>query len=91
MTRAPVTASPEVVSFPTADAGAPVRAAYEHPWIIRATHWLTAVSLFVLTGSGLQIFTAFPSFGPKSRRKTCSTSPRRCVSADGWRAHSCGT
>jgi Ni/Fe-hydrogenase b-type cytochrome subunit len=43
----------------------PIRAAYEHPWLVRVTHWLTAISLFVLVGSGLQIFHAFPSFGPK--------------------------
>ncbi len=37
----------------------------EHPWLVRFTHWLNAVSLFVLTASGLQIFMAFPSFGDK--------------------------
>lgn len=41
------------------------RAAYEHPWAVRFAHWATAVSLFVLIGSGLRIFLAFPSFGPK--------------------------
>jgi Ni/Fe-hydrogenase b-type cytochrome subunit len=51
---------------PDAERFAPdIRAAYEHPYIVRVTHWLTAVSLFVLIGSGLQIFMAFPSFGPK--------------------------
>lgn len=39
--------------------------AYEHPWAVRFTHWANAVSLTILTGSGLQIFMAFPSFGPK--------------------------
>jgi Ni/Fe-hydrogenase b-type cytochrome subunit len=37
----------------------------EHPWLVRFTHWLNAVSLLVLTASGLQIFMAFPSFGDK--------------------------
>ena len=37
----------------------------EHPWIVRFTHWLNAVSLLVMTASGWQIFMAFPSFGDK--------------------------
>ena len=41
------------------------RAVYEHLWAVRFTHWLNAVSIFVLAASGLRIFTAFPSFGPK--------------------------
>src|SRR5947208_13754665 len=41
------------------------RAAYEHPLLVRWCHWVNAVSLFVLVGSGLQIFRAFPSFGAK--------------------------
>jgi thiosulfate reductase cytochrome b subunit len=40
-------------------------AAYEHPRVVRLTHWLNAVSLIVMTMSGLQIFMAFPSFGTK--------------------------
>ena len=64
--RASTWPAPAVAHFTSSRAAAPdVRAAYEHPWIIRATHWVTAVSLFVLVGSGLQIFMAFPSFGPK--------------------------
>ncbi len=62
-TRWPI---PDAVRFTASRTSAPdVRAAYEHPWLVRATHWLSAVSLVVLIGSGLQIFTAFPSFGPK--------------------------
>jgi Ni/Fe-hydrogenase b-type cytochrome subunit len=43
----------------------PASAAYEHPLIVRYCHWLNTISLFILAGSGLQIFRAFPSFGPK--------------------------
>jgi len=43
----------------------PVIAFFEHPWIVRVAHWLNAVAVFVLVGSGLRIFRAFPSFGPK--------------------------
>ncbi len=44
---------------------ATVTVAYEHPYVVRLAHWLNAVALFVLIGSGLQIYRAFPSFGPK--------------------------
>ena len=39
--------------------------AREHPWLVRLTHWLNAVTLVIMTMSGLQIFMAFPSFGAK--------------------------
>jgi Ni/Fe-hydrogenase b-type cytochrome subunit len=39
--------------------------AQEHPWLVRFTHWLNAITLLVLTASGMQIFEAFPSFGSK--------------------------
>ena len=29
------------------------RAVYEHPLIVRLCHWVNAVSLFVMVGSGL--------------------------------------
>jgi Ni/Fe-hydrogenase b-type cytochrome subunit len=41
------------------------RAAYEHPLVVRLCHWINAVSLFVMVGSGFQIFRAFPSLGAK--------------------------
>ena len=41
------------------------RATYEHPWPVRFCHWLNTISLFVMAASGLRIFRAFPSFGPK--------------------------
>ena len=40
-------------------------AVYEHPYIVRLCHWLTALSLTMLIGSGMEIFRAFPSFGSK--------------------------
>lgn len=77
--------TPEVVSFSASEDAAPVRAAYEHPWIIRATHWLTAVSLVVLTGSGLQIFAAFPGFGPKIPQEDLFNVPE-ALRLGGWLA-----
>jgi thiosulfate reductase cytochrome b subunit len=38
---------------------------YEHPYVVRLCHWANAISLFVMVGSGLRIFWAFPSFGAK--------------------------
>ena len=43
--------------------------AHEHSWLVRFTHWLNAISLVVMTMSGLQIYTAFPSFGAKIPQK----------------------
>ena len=62
-----------------------VRAAYEHPWLVRVTHWLTAISLFVLVGSGLQIFHAFPSFGPKIPQENFFDPPQ-AIRIGGWLA-----
>jgi Ni/Fe-hydrogenase b-type cytochrome subunit len=58
-------------------------AVYEHPWVVRLTHWLNAVSVVVLAGSGLQIFTAFPSFGPKIPQRTLFDVPER-LTIGGW-------
>ena len=77
---------PDAVRFSASRPSAPeVRAAYEHPWMVRATHWLTAVSLFVLIGSGLQIFTAFPSFGPKIPQQDLLQVPA-ALRLGGWLA-----
>jgi hypothetical protein len=40
-------------------------AIYEHPYLVRITHWVSALSVTVMIFSGLQIFRAFPSFGAK--------------------------
>ena len=49
--------------------GEVTEAVYEHPFVVRLCHWVNAVSLFVMVGSGLQIFRAFPSFGAKIPQK----------------------
>jgi thiosulfate reductase cytochrome b subunit len=36
-----------------------------HHWIVRTAHWLNAVLLVGMIGSGIQIYTAFPHFGPR--------------------------
>ena len=74
---------------PPAAAKAPapqlVSAAYEHPWVVRFTHWLNAVCIFVLTASGLRIFRAFPSFGPKIPQKDFLDVPK-AFTLGGWLA-----
>lgn len=40
-------------------------ATYEHSFAIRLTHWLNAIALLVMAGSGLRIYLAFPAFGDK--------------------------
>ena len=67
-------------------------AVYEHPFLVRLCHWLNAMSLFVMVGSGLQIFRAFPEFRRRRfRKRICSTGPKRLPSAAGWAARCNGT
>src|ERR1700747_547010 len=62
MAETEVTAEqPDVAEAPESNS----RAAYEHPLPVRMCHWLNTISLFVMVASGLRIFRAFPSFGPK--------------------------
>jgi Ni/Fe-hydrogenase b-type cytochrome subunit len=60
-----------------------VTVSYEHPLIVRLAHWLNAVALIVLIMSGLQIFRAFPSFGPKIPQNNFWVPPR-AVALGGW-------
>jgi Ni/Fe-hydrogenase b-type cytochrome subunit len=60
-----------------------VRTAYEHPWAVRLCHWLNTISLFVMAGSGLQIFRAFPSFGPKIPQHDFLLVPKS-LALGGW-------
>jgi len=36
-----------------------------HHWIVRVTHWVNAVALVVMAGSGMRIFNAYPAFARK--------------------------
>jgi len=58
-------------------------AIYEHPFIVRLCHWVNAVALFVMVGSGLQIFRAFPSFGSKIPEKVLINWPKS-LAIGGW-------
>jgi Ni/Fe-hydrogenase b-type cytochrome subunit len=59
------------------------RAVYEHPLAVRWCHWINAVALVVMVGSGLQIFRAFPSFGAKIPQKDLLHWPR-AFAVGGW-------
>jgi thiosulfate reductase cytochrome b subunit len=58
-------------------------AAREHPRLVRVTHWLNTVFFTVMTMSGLQIFAAFPSFGPKIPQSDIVSVPA-VVGLGGW-------
>jgi Ni/Fe-hydrogenase b-type cytochrome subunit len=74
--------SAEKIGAAKASAGE-VRAAYEHPFAIRVTHWINAVCVFVLVTSGLRIFRAFPSFGPKIPEQDLIDIPK-AITLGGW-------
>ena len=59
------------------------RAVYEHPLVVRWCHWLYAISLFVMVGSGLEIFRAFPSFGAKIPERDWFDWPK-AFAIGGW-------
>ena len=75
----------EVVEFEAAKTGELAQAVYEHPWVVRFTHWVNAVALFVMVGSGLQIFRAFPSFGAKIPERDLLNWPK-AFALGGWLA-----
>lgn len=59
------------------------RAVYEHALLVRLCHWVNAISLFLMVGSGLQIFRAFPSFGAKIPQKDLLHWPQ-AFAVGGW-------
>jgi Ni/Fe-hydrogenase b-type cytochrome subunit len=61
---APKRYTPPEIAY-TSRAGGEHNATYEHSFPIRLAHWLSAIALFVMAGSGLQIYRAFPAFGDK--------------------------
>ena len=42
-----------------------------HHWIVRATHWVNALALAIMIGSGLRIFNAYPAFARKGESFCC--------------------
>jgi Ni/Fe-hydrogenase b-type cytochrome subunit len=56
---------------------------YEHPYLVRLTHWVSAISIAVMIFSGIEIFRAFPSFGAKIPQKDLISIPR-WMGLGGW-------
>ena len=50
---------------------APAKSAPRHHWIVRVTHWVNAVALALMVGSGLRIFNAYPAFARKGETFCC--------------------
>ena len=63
--------------------GEVTEAVYEHPLVVRLCHWVNAVALFVMVGSGLEIFRAFPSFGAKIPQQDLLNWPK-AFALGGW-------
>jgi Ni/Fe-hydrogenase b-type cytochrome subunit len=57
---------------------------YEHPWVVRFAHWANASAITVLTLSGLRIFDAFPSFGPKIPQHDLIEAVPQAMTLGGW-------
>ncbi len=73
----------QVITIDNPKTGEATEAVREHPLIVRLCHWVNAVALFVMIGSGVQIFRAFPSFGPKLPEKDLIDLPR-AFALGGW-------
>lgn len=42
-----------------------------HHWVVRLTHWINAVAVTVMVGSGLRIFNAYPRFARRGETFCC--------------------
>jgi Ni/Fe-hydrogenase b-type cytochrome subunit len=73
----------KIMTWEAKKSGASFRAAYEHPYLVRLCHWINSVALLVLIASGLRIFRAFPSFGPKIPQKDFIHIPAQ-LTLGGW-------
>jgi len=62
----------------------------QQPLPIRLVHWLNAVFLILMAGSGLQILAAYPSLGPQGEQYRWypfqGTPPPRWLRIGGWLA-----
>jgi Ni/Fe-hydrogenase b-type cytochrome subunit len=58
-------------------------ALYEHPYLVRLTHWVSAISIAIMILSGIEIFRAFPTFGDKIPQKDLVNVPN-WLGLGGW-------
>jgi Ni/Fe-hydrogenase b-type cytochrome subunit len=54
-----------------------------HHWVVRITHWVNAVALVIMIGSGLRIFNAYPAFARRGDPAFCCY-PWEGVPIPGW-------
>ena len=55
----------------------------EHPVVVRLCHWVFALAIVVLIGSGLEVFAAFPTFGEKLPQSDLVVPPS-ALRLGGW-------
>lgn len=60
-----------VVTTASQDEAQPRNSEPRHHWIVRVTHWVNALALLVMIGSGLRIFNAYPRFAVKGETFCC--------------------
>ena len=53
-----------------------------HHWIVRVTHWVNAIALTVMIGSGLRIFNAYPAFARKGETFCCYPFEGKAIPAE---------
>src|SRR3954468_4573024 len=71
-------------------APAPPAEAKRHHWIVRTTHWVNAIALTLMVGSGLRIFNAYPAFARRGEHFCCwpweGHAVPRSLTFGGWLA-----
>jgi Ni/Fe-hydrogenase b-type cytochrome subunit len=50
-----------------------------HHWIVRVTHWVNAIALTLMVGSGLRIFNAYPAFARRGEQFCCYPFEHKAV------------
>ncbi len=74
--------------MPPGEEGRTARRVPRHHWIVRLTHWVNAVALTIMIGSGLRIFNAYPAFAPRGDTFCCYPFAGRRIPAGltfgGW-------
>jgi len=59
-----------------------------HHWVVRVTHWVNAIALTLMVGSGLRIFNAYPAFARKGETFCCNPWEHhaipRALTFGGW-------
>src|SRR6185437_3836552 len=54
-----------MVSAPASSGWVPMATTKRHHLVVRITHWVNALALTIMVGSGLRIFNAYPAFARK--------------------------